>query len=382
MIQHSSNLFPRWRSITTIFVTLFLLSSCASSPTVSHPHHFAPMKKPRISNTLQTIAFGSCADAYKPQPLWSEIQSDHADVFIFLGDNVYADKLNNKNLAIATDESFKAAYTALDHQKDFSRFRGHVPILATWDDHDFGENDGGIDNPVIPLAKKYFVDFFDVPADSDIRKHAGVYSAHIYGEKGKRVQIILLDTRSFRSALMKAQPGNAEGYQRYRPSADENQQMLGEQQWAWLAEQLSKPAEIRIIASSIQVLAENHGYERWGNLPRERQRLYDLLAATKANGVVLFSGDRHQGGLYRKTGIAPYPLIEVTASSINVPISHPSFEMDETQIGHLVQKPNFGLLQIDWDHRLISLGVNTGAKTQIHGLKFPFKDIQVEPIIK
>ena len=369
-----------YRCLIPFIISLFLISSCVTTTSKSSKEgDFASMRKPQISKTMQTIAFGSCADAYKPQPLWAEIQSSKPDVFLLLGDNVYADKLNGKNIPIATEESFKAAYSALDQQKEFSRFRRHIPILATWDDHDYGFNDGGIDNPVIPLAKKFFLNFFNIPLNSPVRQHEGVYSANIYGEAGKRVQIILLDTRSFRSALTKAKAGNAEGYQRYRPSTADNQQMLGEQQWAWLAEQLSKPAEIRIIASSIQILAENHGYERWGNLPKERQRLYDLLTRTRANGVVLFSGDRHQGGLYRKTNITPYPLIEVTASSINVPIAHPSLEMDETQVGHLVQKPNFGLLHINWDKKLISFGVNIAAKTQLHGLEFPFKDIQIEP---
>ena len=61
--------------------------------------------------------------------------------------------------------------------------------------------------------------------------------------------------------------------------------MLGDAQWAWLAERLREPAALRLIVSSIQVLAEGHGWERWSNLPKERQRLFDLIRDTGARSV-------------------------------------------------------------------------------------------------
>ena len=39
--------------------------------------------------------------------------------------------------------------------------------------------------------------------------------------------------------------------------------MLGAAQWAWLRAQLLQPAELRLIVSSVQVLAEGHGWEGW-----------------------------------------------------------------------------------------------------------------------
>jgi hypothetical protein len=39
------------------------------------------------------------------------------------------------------------------------------------------------------------------------------------------------------------------------------------------------------IVLSIQILARGHGYERWGNLPRERQKLFRLFV--RSQGVVI-----------------------------------------------------------------------------------------------
>jgi len=45
----------------------------------------------------------------------------------------------------------------------------------------------------------------------------------------------------------------------------------------WLEEQLQVPADLRIIGSSIQVLAHEKGMENRGNVPHESKRLLNLL---------------------------------------------------------------------------------------------------------
>ena len=41
--------------------------------------------------TLRSIAFGSCAKQYTPQPIWDSVIAGNPDLFIFLGDNIYGD---------------------------------------------------------------------------------------------------------------------------------------------------------------------------------------------------------------------------------------------------------------------------------------------------
>jgi hypothetical protein len=53
--------------------------------------------------------------------------------------------------------------------------------------------------------------------------------------------------------------------------------LLGEEQWAWLERQLRQPAEVRFIASSTQIVADQKGMDEWGNYPHERSRLFDLI---------------------------------------------------------------------------------------------------------
>ena len=95
-------------------------------------------------------------------------------------------------------------------------------------------------------------------------------------------------------------------------------QWVGDRQWGWLERQLRQPAELRLVVSSIQVIPEEHGFERWANLPRERERLFELIRSNGANGMVLLSGDRHLAEISRLPfEVVGYSLYEVTSSSMN-----------------------------------------------------------------
>jgi alkaline phosphatase D len=135
--------------------------------------------------------------------------------------------------------------------------------------------------------------------------------------------------------------------------------MLGTAQWTWLAERLREPAELRLIVSSIQVLAEGHGWERWGNLPRERQRLFNLIDETGATGVVLLSGDRHIGGMYRQTTGVPYPLTEITSSGLNQ-VFPGNREAGPNRLGAVYGAANFGTVDVDWWGQVAILSLRGG----------------------
>lgn len=304
---------------------------------------------------LSRIAFGSCAKQDRPQPIWEAVLETRPQLFVFLGDNIYGD----------TDDMsvLKSKYVLLGNQPGYRQLQETCPILATWDDHDYGVNDGGSEFPQKRASQQLFLDFFRAPADDVRRTREGVYSAQVFGPPGRRVQIILLDSRYFRSPLKKGfQPGEpGDGYRGvYVPNTEPHATMLGETQWAWLAEQLKVPAELRLIGSSVQVLADEHGSEMWGNFPRERERLLRLLRDSLAGGVVLLSGDRHLAEIARLPAEHPLgigcPLHEVTSSSLNAPSGNFTKagvrfanEINSYRVGLTYFDTNFGVVLIDWD---------------------------------
>jgi alkaline phosphatase D len=306
----------------------------------------AAAAEPSSPAPLQRIAFGSCANQNLAQPIWDPVVAAKPDLFLFVGDNIYADTEDM--------ELMKAKYAKLEAQPGYRKLKQTCPVLATWDDHDYGVNDGGAWYPKREESAKIMLDFFGVPADSPRRGHAGIYGAHTFGPAGKRVQVILLDTRSFKSRPIKDPRGKEElkklnlvGW--YVPNPDPATTLLGPAQWEWLEQQLREPADLRIIASSIQVIADEKGMESWGNFPHERKRLYGLIARTRAAGVVMISGDVHFSEVSR-TADGPYPLTDFTSSGLTHSSAGWAAAVNRHRVGpRAYAEPTFGLIEIDWE---------------------------------
>jgi alkaline phosphatase D len=123
--------------------------------------------------------------------------------------------------------------------------------------------------------------------------------------------------------------------------------MIGEEQWKWLEDQLSEPADLRIIASSTQFSITHNGYEAWANFPHEQNRMLDLIKKTKANGVVFISGDVHYAEISKLSSKGIYPIYDVTSSGITSTWDFAT--PNDNRIDGAVMENNFGLLKIDWE---------------------------------
>lgn len=324
----------------TVDVPILSSSHSSSSTTVS----WLPL--PSSIAVMTKIAFGSCSRSDMPQPYWDTISAYQPDLLLLMGDNVYGDCQE------PTCQHLYTAYAEMAKHPSVQGFSKQVPVFATLDDHDYGLGDCSGSNPYKDIAKSAFADFFglsNLPSD-------GVYRSSAFGPVGQRLQVILLDTRYNRSAFVST--GNTSAP--YTPASDtDDQQMLSEQQWQWLDEQLQEPADLRVIVSSIQVLTDVCVFEAWRHLPAERERLYALLQ--DRSDTILLSGDRHVGGFYTGNDTSS-TLREITASSFthtlpygdhgrNCSTAADCDEQDPRRLGDFVRVNHFGTLDIDWSAR-------------------------------
>lgn len=305
---------------------------------------------PAVQSYLQSrqefdvIAFGSCAFQEAEQLIWNAVLESRPDLFIFLGDNIYGD---TEDIAV-----LRAKYAQLGAQPGYRQLRALTPVVATWDDHDYGANDAGGDFPLKQESKQAFLDFFGEPPGSDRRLRAGgIYAAYAYGSPERRVQVILLDTRWDRSPLVRVSGAEAAARRRenigpYTANTDPGARMLGEDQWRWLQEQLQEPATLRLIGTSIPFLQEGTGWEIWANFPAERRRLLRLIESTGAKGILFITGDTHRAQFSKVAGAAPYPLWEVNSSGLTE--NYPWAAPDANRLGGFYAEDNYGLIRIDW----------------------------------
>jgi alkaline phosphatase D len=305
-----------------------------------------------LARRLSHIAFGCCADESKPQPVWQHVLARKNDLFIFTGDNIYGD---SRDMAVLA-----AKYAKLAAIPGFARLRETTPVVAVWDDHDFGENDAGGDYPAKEGSRRLFLDFWQEPASSPRRDRDGVYASYVFGPPGERVQVILPDLRYNRTALvprdLNGEPYDAWAKKRiaaglelpgpYVRNPDAAATMLGERQWAWLERQLEVPAELRLFASSLQVLADFTGWEAWANFARDRDRLFDTIRHKRANGILFLSGDIHYAELSRYALNLPYPMWDLTSSGLTEEWRVPT--PNANRASEVVADANFGFIDIDW----------------------------------
>lgn len=285
---------------------------------------------PDNKQVLTRISFGSCAFQSVPQPIFRTIADSKPDLYLSLGDAIYADyDLKKHKPYDVTRESLQREWQVLADSPDWQYLSSRVAMMATWDNHDYGHYQAGEDFLLKEISKEIFLDFFGEPENSARRQRDGIYDAKIFGPEGRRVQIILLDTRSFKTLPKLAQrpEGEKGSLGKFAPNTDVTASVLGETQWQWLENQLRQPAQLRLIVSSTQVIADEKGMDEWGNYPLERQKLFNVITKTGANGVLLLSGNVHFTEVSKlRTGKSE--LVDFTASGLTHAIRKIMLRMD------------------------------------------------------
>lgn len=305
---------------------------------ISIPIIFFSLTVATSQNAGLVVAFGSCDNEKLPNKLWDDVLAQKPSVWIWGGDNVYADTENMEKMA--------EAYQTQKQDSLYLKLSRQATIMGIWDDHDYGKNDAGVEWQMKNQAKQLLYNFLDIPTNSPLRKRAGTYQSYTMEGLGGKVKFILLDTRYFRDSLEKSPIKG----RRYDPTKDTTKTLLGNAQWEWLEKELNhSDADFNVLVTSIQFLSRQHGFETWGNFPHETERMEKLIAKSGAKGVFFVSGDRHIAEWSRKEIDAlSYPLVDFTSSGLTHVYEAFKGEENEYRVGKVTNKVNFGLLRFDF----------------------------------
>lgn len=299
--------------------------------------HISQVQSKHRSNDF-VVAFGSCNKHDVANLLWDDVVDTNADVWVWGGDIIYADT-DDMNL-------LDSIYDLQNKVEGYKMLRSKIPVIGTWDDHDYGLNDGGVEFHAKKESQQELLDFLGVEKESPRRIQEGVYAVHDFELPKGKVKIIILDTRYFRTALT---PADSLSNKRIEPNKYGEGTILGATQWNWLQDQLNtSKADFNLIVSSIQFLSNQHGFECWGNFPHEVDRLERTIAESNAKGVMVLSGDRHISE-FSKTKVVglTYPLVDFTSSGLTHVYSDFSGEENPYRKGKVVSEKSFGLIHID-----------------------------------
>jgi alkaline phosphatase D len=327
------------KTLSLFFLLMSLLTAAKFHQTEKKDNYKRPV--------LSRIAFGSCNRQEREQPLWPFIVQNKPQLWIWLGDNIYGD---TEDMAV-----MKQKYDLQKNNKGYQQLLATCPAVGIWDDHDYGVNDGGKEFIKKAESQELMLNFLDEPTGSLRRKREGAYTSYLYGKKDRQIKVILLDGRYFRDELKKEDKGNV---------PNETGDILGEAQWDWLEKELTdSPAAIHLIGCGIQIIPEEHPFEKWANFPQARRRLFDLLQKAQPKGVMLLSGDRHIAEVSKiQLPGYPTPIFEITSSGLTHTYTGGGTEPNQYRVGQIVNQLNFGFIEINWNEKPLK------ADVQIKGL--------------
>lgn len=351
----NTQIYPMKKFLIFFFAVVLLLG-CSKNDKNNNPKE----------ETLSRIAFASCCAQYlSDKKIFDRILELNPQLYVAGGDNIYGDFFA---LAPGTKEYMEGAYRQLAGDQYWKRIRAKVPMIAIWDDHDSGMNDATSSNPMKDIAKDLFFKFWNI-SESDPRHNrpdGAIYGSYYYNDDAHRVQIIMLDLRYTHSPYK--DEGTLAALSGYDTMMSPDARMMSDTQWSWLEGELKKPAKVRIIMSSIQFNSLYiKGYENWAVLPLEKQRMYDLIKSTRAEGVFFISGDVHYAEMTKVDMPGLYPIYDVTSSGI----THHEDKIPDTNLPIRVGKGwpfvNFGFIDIDWKASPVSVKLQIFGNTKGSG---------------
>lgn len=292
--------------------------------------------------TPLVIAFGSCAHEDEPQPIFEAVAAAEPDLFVWLGDIVYGDTDNMDTL--------RHKYALQKQDSSYQKLLAGTPVTGVYDDHDYGRNDAGKEYPFRAESRDILLEYLEVPLSAEVWEREGAYQSQTIDHEGKKVKLILLDTRYFRDELLPDTTGNS--WVRYRENPDGD--VLGEAQWQWLEQELSDESiDLYVVGSSIQLVAEEHGWEKWANLPKAKSRFVELVKQTSPKALVVISGDRHIAEISAQPveGLN-YPIVDFTSSGLTHTWSELRAEPNRFRDGEMIAELNYGMLNIEFGDSL------------------------------
>lgn len=277
-----------------------------------------------------SLAFGSCAHYARDtvQPIWLAVREQEPDLFLWLGDNIYADTLNPAAMA----EEYRRQRSIPTFQPVAQR----IPQLAIWDDHDYALNDHDRSNPIKAESLRAFRRYWANPAYG-LPDAPGVFFRSSYGA----VDLFMLDSRYARD------PNDA-------PDTAEKT-LLGAKQLAWLKQELSVSRAVfkLLCCGSNWSNAKGPGGDSWAAFLHERDALFDFIAREKIPGVVLLSGDVHRGELNAIpwSGRGGYDFYDLVSSPLaQEPAAvWPGYKIEAPVREPYTASPNFGLIRFEFE---------------------------------
>lgn len=334
---------------------------------------------------------GVCRDAREGFPIFAHLLAERPDVFVGLGDMIYADDVCHPigyygnpqvpgEFGPAADlDGFRAHWRYNREDPGLRVLLASTPYVAVWDDHEI-VNDAGPHHdtreappyragvPLLPLARRAFVEWNPLRPEQVLFRRL---------RWGRHLELFVLDTRSYRD------PNGAPD------TATVPKTLLGTAQRRWLEQKLAASnATWKVIVSSVPLAIPTGsletGRDGWaddgsdGGFERELLALLEQLRHAEVRNLVWLTTDVHFAAAFRHTpfddapwfrlyefasgplnaGLFPNPRVDATLNPERLLYYAPAEASDVTTFAEARRWFNFGVLDVAADGLLTARIVN------------------------
>lgn len=268
------------------------------------------LQKNQVSFVLASCMSDDWRYRESKQQVWDVSAQKNPDLYFILGDVVYVDSFDFVAREVATEQDMWLRYIDSLNGLPLLKLKKLKPVLFTWDDHDYGTNDGNKYFSGRSAALKVFQAFFgyqDIP---------GVYANSKLGVASQFLgfghNFVLLDNRAFRE----------------KPRLDANDRPLGAngpydylglQQHNWILNAIAQGKQPTFLFGGNQFFGRRDDFKKKesfeGDYPNHFQKFLKDLKDLKVP-VVFGSGDIHFSEVSRiEKEALGYETYEITSSA-------------------------------------------------------------------
>ena len=237
----------------------------------------------------------------------------HPDLFLFVGDTIYADHscpaLAGGDGAAATFDAFRARYRHNLSDSAVQRLLRRTSVTAIWDDHEVRSNFAGPTEPLMPIGRAAFLASWPVatPPGEPTRLYRSL-------RWGAVLEIFVLDTRQYRSP-------------NHRPDGPDKT-MLGAAQRQWLIDSVAaSPAVWKVVVSSVPLSLPKGWFigDSWAprslfgyrtGFAHERDAILAALHAAGVQNLVVVAADVHFAAAIAHAPARGFHLWELVAGPL------------------------------------------------------------------
>ena len=312
-----------------------------------------------LNSSSLVFAAASCMDdrwnKKEQDQMWTELFSKNPQMIFLIGDNVYADKYmkghyknedEDKYIQALSMEHFWSRYVETIQTLALYKQKHLTPILAVWDDHDYGQNNGDRHFKHRRPMQKLFRDFFYTHFEE---KHFFQGPGLSFALKTKSQNFFFMDNRSFQSQ-------------------DSAGSLWGNQQEKWLLEGLNQTHSPGWIINGTQMIGRHHPFEAFETkFPNNFKEMMEKIKTAKSP-VIFLSGDRHIGELsdFSRALSWPYPTYEITTSPIHAKIYPKSKDLNFNKnphiLHHIANKLNYAMIESKGEKKKLSVQIKIYGK--------------------